>query len=90
MASKHHLCVLPKLPLENAKRPRPADIVRHEFVNARPDILPWYHCCVVAVLRQYLLCHCHCLFHLHNVFEEAKILPVAQTANQPHQLNCIA
>ena len=80
LAHKQHLCILPELPLENTKCPRPADIMRHELVNARPDILPWYHCCVIAVLCQDFLCHCQSLFNLHKLFDEAKTLSVAQTA----------
>jgi hypothetical protein len=34
-----HLCVLPKLLLENAKGAWPTHVVRHQLVNARPDVL---------------------------------------------------
>lgn len=61
-----NLCILPKLPLENAKRPWPADIVCHQLVNVGPDVLAWYHSCVVTVLCQNFFCHGHWAFHLHT------------------------
>ena len=61
-----NLCILPKLSLKDAKRPRPADIMCHQLVYIGPDVLAWRNSRVVTVSSQYLLCHGHWTFHLHS------------------------